>query len=290
MKILHVAVFTPTSTNVWQADGFEELGHEVIRYDYRAMAKRYGSIGRDEHLISLCRKERPDFSLFSKCNKMHVNVVKECGKIGKTVLWYMDGIPNMNKELIDKMKHSDYVFCSMRDCVLEAKKHCRNSYRHPCEGGFDSRIHYPIVTPKVRDVAFIGNVYSYVLPYRKQFGKEVNFDIINGVFNEAHSKVVSETKINLCFTDGGGVSNRLYKLLASRGFVLTMPWDTMLEDFLPGKDFDVFTTPSELNEKIKYYLENEKEREVIASHGYRTVQKYNYINYARFILEKLENE
>ncbi len=40
MKILHVAVFTPQSTNVGQADGFESLGHEVIRYDYRAMAKK----------------------------------------------------------------------------------------------------------------------------------------------------------------------------------------------------------------------------------------------------------
>lgn len=295
MKILHVAVFTSKSTNVWQADAFEDLGHEVIRYDYRAKARELdGSLTsnnpkRDNDIINLCRKEKPDIILFSKCNWLDVHVVKECGKIGTTVLWYMDGIYSMDKELVDKMKHSNYVFCAIKDCAFEAKKHCQNSYRHPCGGGFDSRIHYPIDVPKIRDVVFIGNVHSYVLPYRAQFKKEVNFDIINGVYNKKHSRVVSETRINLCFTAGGGVSNRLYKLLAARGFVLTMPWDTMLEDFEPGKDFDVFSTPAELNDKIKYYLKNEDEREVIASYGYRTVQKYSYINYAKFMLEELEN-
>jgi spore maturation protein CgeB len=102
-----------------------------------------------------------------------------------------------------------------------------------------------------------------------------------------HSIVVSETKINLSFTEGTGVSNRLYKLLAAKGFVLTMPFDTMHQDFTPGKDFDIFNTPSELKQKIKYYLKNENEREIIALHGYKTVQKYDHVNYAKFILKKI---
>lgn len=290
MKILHVAVFTSRSTNVWQADGFEGLGHKVVRYDYRAVAKKHGRSKRDDHLIALCRREKPDIILFSKCNKMDVRVVKECNKIGTTVLWMMDGTFHLDTELIDKMKCSSYVFCADRDFTLEAKKYCQNSYRHPCAGGFDSRVHCPIDVPKVRDVVFIGDVHSYLLPYRAMFKKQVNFSTVSGVYNKAHSKVVSETKINLCFTAGGGVSNRLYKLLAAGGFVLTMPWDTMKEDFSPGKDFVVFTTPSELKEKIKYYLENEDEREEIALHGHKTVQKYDYINYAKFILAKVRTK
>lgn len=289
MKILHVAVFTSKSTNVWQADGFEVLGHEVIRYDYRVIAKKYGIMKRDDHLITLCRVKKPDIILFSKCNKMDVRVVKECNKVGTTILWMMDSISHLDKELVDKMKYSSYVFCAGRDFTLEAKKYCQNSYRHPCGGGFDSRIHYPINVPKIRDVAFIGNVYRYILSYRKKFKRKVNFSIIKGVYGKDHSRVVSETKINLCFTTGEGASNRLYKLLAAGGFVLTMPWVAMEEDFSPGKDFAVFTTPSELKEKIKYYLKNEKEREKIALQGYKTVQKYDYINYAKFILAKVGN-
>ena len=279
MKILHVAVFTPQSTNVWQADGFEELGHEVIRYDYRAMAKRYGSIGRDDHLMSVCRKESPDFSLFSKCNKMNANVVKKCRKVGKTVLWYMDDVYNMNAELKEKMKYSDYIFCSTNTAVEEGKKYCKNVYR--LQGGYDSNIHKPIDVPKIRDVAFIGGMR----PYRNKFKAGWDFDVINGVYNEAHSKVVSETKINLSFTEGRGVSNRIYKLMAAGGFVLTMPYDSMYDDFTPGKDFDTFSTPQEMKEKIVYYLEHEEERERIASYGYEAVKQYDHINYAKKILE-----
>lgn len=280
MKILHVAVFTAMSTNVWQANGFENLGHEVIRYDYRQRVKDLGSLEqRDVDLILLCRKEKPDIILFSKCNKMDVSVVKECRKVGKTVLWYMDDIYNMDVELVEKMKHSDYIFCSINTAMEEGKKHCNNVYR--LQGGYDSNIHRPVDVPKVRDVAFIGGMR----PYRNKFKSGWDFEVINGIYNEDHSKVVSETKINLSFTEGRGVSNRIYKLMAAGGFVLTMPYDSMYEDFTPGKDFDTFSTPKELREKIVYYLEHEDERKEIAAHGYETVKQYDHINYARRIVE-----
>jgi hypothetical protein len=143
MKILHVAVFNPRSTNVWQADTFEELGHKVVRYDYRA---RYKSLSqnmekRDDELIAVCKDHNPDMVLFSKCNVMHFRVVKECQKIGKTIMWYMDGPHNFNSELINKIKYCDFTFCSFKCCAESAKKYCKNSYR--LHEGFDSKVHYP---------------------------------------------------------------------------------------------------------------------------------------------------
>lgn len=280
MKILHVAVFIARSTNVWQAAGFESLGHTVIRYDYRALVKTYGMSRRDDHLITVCRKERPDIILFSKCNLLDIRVVKECNKVGTTVLWYMDDQgPNWDAELIDKMKHCNYVFCSVKKCVEDAKEYCENSYR--LQGGYDPAVHYPMSLPKERDVTFIGTLR----PEKRVFMCGWDFDIITGVYNKDHSRIVSETKINLSFTHGGGTSNRLYKLLAAKGFVLTQPWDGMEEDFEAGKDFVVFTSPRDLKEKIVYYLAHENEREQIAAHGYETVKKYDNVNYARRILE-----
>lgn len=281
MKILHVAVFIFRSTNVWQAAGFESLGHTVIRYDYRALVKTYGMSRRDDHLITVCRKERPDIILFSKCNLMDVRVVKECNKVGTTVLWYVDDSDprNWNAELIDKMKQCDYVFCSVKERVEAARKYCKNSYR--LQGGYDPSVHYPMSLPKKRDVTFIGTLR----PEKRIFMCGWNFDIVTGVYNEDHSRIVSETKVNLSFTHGGGTSNRLYKLLAAKGFVLTQPWDGMEEDFEVGRDFAVFTSPKDLKEKIVYYLTHEDEREQIAEHGYETVKKYDNINYARRILE-----
>jgi len=279
MRILHIAVFTPESTNVWQADAFESLGHEVIRYDYRAMVKKYGNVERDKHLISLCRNENPDFSLFSKCNNVDIKVVEECGKIGKTVLWYMDSIGNVNAELMQKMQKSDYIFCAGWDGYYEGVKHNKNTFR--IHEGYNPKTHYPMDVSKVHDVCFIGELRAD----RAVFRREVSFDVVTGAFNEEHARTVSETKINLNFTTGGGTSDRTYKVLAAKGFLLTEPWHKMGEDFEIGEDLDVFTSPKNLQERIEYYLEHEEKRGKIAEHGYKTVQKYDNINYAKKILE-----
>ena len=41
MKIMYVAVFTETSTNTPQANAFEKLGHNVIRYDFKEKLKEF---------------------------------------------------------------------------------------------------------------------------------------------------------------------------------------------------------------------------------------------------------
>lgn len=285
MKILHVAVFTPQSTNVWQADAFESLGHDVVRYDYRQKAKDLdGKLGnenpkRDDDLILFCRKEKPDIILYSKCNQMDVRVVEGCGKIGKTVLWYMDFQDNINAELIQKMKKSNYVFCGRWHGVEEGKKHNKNVYKI-CEG-YDPKVHFPRDIPKTRDISFIGNMRSY----RERFRKTVNFDVITNAYNEEHAKVVSETKINLNFTEGDGTSDRSYKILAAGGFLLSSTWKNIEEDFEVGKDLITFTTPSTFKECINYYLNHKEEREKIAQHGYETVKQYDNIHYASSIIE-----
>ncbi len=281
MKILHVAVFTPTSTNIWQADAFEVLGHEVIRYDYRKIARTLGDPGkRDDDIINTCKKEKPDIILFSKCNTVHKRVIEECSLIGKTVFWYMDDFHNLNKEVEDKMLYSDLVFCSTRRSVDLAKTKNAESYR--LTGGFDPKVYKPHNIPKTKDVLFIGSMHSI----RPAYQKAVGFPVANGFYGEAHSHMVSQTKINLNFTEGDGVSNRIYKIMGAGGFLLTTPWDEMEEDFVAGKHLGVFNTTEELKEKIEFYLRNDGVREIIAKAGRRKVLERDNINYARVILEK----
>ena len=282
MKILHVAVFSPNSTNVWQADGFEALNHNVIRYDYRKRLSELGTVEkRDDEIIELCRKEQPDMVLFSKCNNMDKRVNVFCQHHSKSVMWYMDDIYNMNKEFMNKIPYSDYVFTSCPGCVDDIKTMCSNVYR--IHGGYDSVLHKPIDIPKIRGAAFIGDLR----PYRQEFRKHVEFDVINGVYGLDHSKAVSETKINISFTEGRGVSNRIYKLMAAGGFVLTQPWVDLSETFTVGEHLDVFETVDELKEKIKFYLDNEEERNTIALRGSIKVKDYDNINYAKNIIDKV---
>ncbi len=282
MKILHVAVFTPTSTNVWQAQGFEALGHEVIRYNYRARARALSSIKkRDDDLIKLCYASKPDIILFAKCNNMHYRVVEECRKVTTTIMWMPDCGPNIDAEFGAKLGHCDFIFCSAQDVVDLAKRYCPNSYR--LQGGYDSKVHYPIDVPKKRDAVFIGTLRDYRIKYKK----EVNFEVVTGVYNKNHSRVVSESRINLNFNKGRATSNRIYKLMAAGGFVLTMPWAGMSEDFGIGIHLDIFSNSEQLKHKIDFYLKDSWLRERIANQGYEKVKEYDNINYAKRILKEV---
>lgn len=282
MKALLVGVFNDRSTNSWQAKGFESLGVQVVRYNYRLRAETLGRSKRDDEIIDVCRQETPDFVLYSKCNLVDIRVVKECNKVCKTVLWYMDFMPRIDSELKAKMANCNYVFCSRYDGINEALKYNKNVYRLQC--GYDPDLHYPIDIPQTRDVVFIGNIDRRG---RREYIKEVAFSVVNNVYGTEHSRIVSESKINLNFSEGDGTSNRLYKLLASRGFVLTQPWFKMEEDWNVGSDFVVFQNIAELKEKIDYYLQHPAERNSIAKNGCNKVKRYDNINYAKRILKEV---
>jgi len=275
-------VFSPHSTNIWQADAFEELGHEVIRYDYRAKADELGFHGRDHELIVLCQIEEPALILFSKCNQMDVRVVKECGKIGKTALWYMDPKHNIDAELIEKMKAANYVFSALWDGYREGKKHNKNTFK--IYEGYDPKEHFPSPhTSQIRDVCFIGNMYLNRISYQRT----VPFEVISDAYGKDHAKIVSETKINLNFSHyGDGTSDRTYKILAAGGFLLTTPWEKMEQEFSIGVHLDIFKSAYDLQKKIHYYLGQSQKREQIAYTGSQKVKEYDNINYAKSILNE----
>jgi len=281
MKILHVAVFKPESTNVCQAEGFEHFGHHVYRFDYRRVATELGSnLKRDDRLIEVCQSYKPDIILFSKCNKMDSIVIDACNKVGKTVLWFMDNFHSLDGELREKMKKVDHVVCTTRKSVDVAKSLGADAHR--LTGGFDPKIHKPLGLHQFRKATFIGNTH----PYRKPYLREVT-EIVQhtNVHNEAHCKLVNESCININFTEGDGVSNRIYKIMGAGGFLLTNKWNEMEEDFNAGVELVTFDTAQELKDKIKYYLENKKVRDKIALAGCVKARQRDNINYARRILE-----
>jgi len=283
MKILMIAVFSPTSTNNSQADGFEHWGHEIIRYDYREKATKLGNSNRDNDIIKICETETPDIVFFSKCNEIDVRVVKECNKISKTVLWYMDPKNgNFNSSLKDKIKHCHYTFCALVEPCNESKKYSNNVYF--LQEGFNDKVDKKFDVDYKHDVSFIGDLRGE----RRRYFNKIRFHNYTNVFNEQHAIAVSETKINLNFTEGG-TSDRTYKILAAGGFLLTQPWANIEKDFRIGTDLDVFESEAELEEKIIYYLANEDERKRISESGFEVVQKFNRSNFAKRLLEVISD-
>jgi hypothetical protein len=288
MKILMVAVFSRKSTNNSQSEAFGRIGCEVIEYDYRDREAQLKSrVARDGEIVRLCQSERPDLVFFSKCNGVSDWVVTECNKVSKTCLWYMDPMNGNYARgpagVVNKIKLCTFSCFAARDPFNYSKSFSNDVY-FVREGFDESKNFYIPNVDKVHDVSFIGNLRAS----RFGFYEKINFQVINNAFGEDHSRAVCMSKINLNFTDdgaSGGTSDRSYKVLASRGFLLTQAWPGLDCDFVDGKDLIVFSDIDDLKGKIEYYLENESIRNEIAGHGYEMVQKFTRTAFAKNILD-----
>jgi hypothetical protein len=134
---------------------------------------------------------------------------------------------------------------------------------------------------KIRDVAFIGHCQGR--GHRREYVEALGIPVIQGVYREEHARTVGETNINLNFTEGGA-SDRVYKVMAAGGFLLSEPWPGMEEDFTPGVHLDTFGSVDELRRKIGFYLLNDPLRVTIAENGLRAVQKFSRDGWAKAIV------
>ena len=286
MKILYVGVFdrNKASTNTSQLISFKKLGHHVVGYNYRHKALEIGPHARDAHLIDEIKRNNYDLVVFSKCNDVSREVFTEATNKTITCLWFMDPISTYDEEMRDKTKLVSYMCCDKSNVLEEAKTINNNSFQI-CEG-FDEDVDRPYSAPKMYDITFIGNLYGQRLSYINQITLGVTH--FNGVYAEEHSRVVSQSKVNLNFCTDEGASDRVYKILAAKGFLLTDDWIGRSQYFKDGEDCVIFNTIHDLNDKIEYYLKNEQERERIALNGYNKVQDFTRLKWAQKIIEKYE--
>ena len=78
-----------------------------------------------------------------------------------------------------------------------------------------------------------------------------------------------KVKINLNFCTAQGASDRVYKIMAARGLLLSDDWEGRERDFIDGEDLVIFKSMEDLNAKIDYYLNNPEEASRIRANGYK---------------------
>jgi spore maturation protein CgeB len=86
------------------------------------------------------------------------------------------------------------------------------------------------------------------------------------------------SKINLNITSKtiqSGLSQRIFDVLGSKGFLITNYQPELADYFEIGKDLVIYEDVEDLVKKCKYYLEHDTEREEIALSGYKKVQQYH---------------
>lgn len=98
--------------------------------------------------------------------------------------------------------------------------------------------------------------------------------------------VFNQSRINLNITlrsINTGIPQRCMDVMSCEGFLLTnyqsdFFLDTITDDgsaaFIPGTDYDFYSSTDELMEKVGYYLSHENDRAEIAHNGFEKVKKY----------------
>ena len=86
----------------------------------------------------------------------------------------------------------------------------------------------------------------------------------------------------MCTSDGA--SDRVYKIMAAKGFLITDDWPGREDIFIDGEHCVIFKDAEDLNQKINYYLKNPEEAKKIAEKGYKEVQKFNRLSWAKQIV------
>ncbi len=86
----------------------------------------------------------------------------------------------------------------------------------------------------------------------------------------------SEINLNMSLRSiVSGMPYRIFEIMGSGGFLLSNYQEDFLEYFVPGEDFDYYTSYEDLMEKVEYYLSHKKERKEIARNGYEKIKKYH---------------
>lgn len=283
MKILFVGVFDTNkrSTNTSQLISFKRLGHEVTGYNYRQRALLSGRRARDVNLYETILKGKFDLVVFSKCNGISLALFKKAKGLTKTCLWFMDPLQTYDKEMRIKTGLVTYFCCDKKNVLTVAKEFNKNSF-HVCEG-YDEDVDKPHTLEKEYDVSFIGNVYGDRSVTIDSIDKEVS--VINNAYGEQHAMEVSKSHINLNLCTDEGASDRVYKIMAAGGFLLSNDWEGRKEYFTNGKECVIFKDTKDLNDKIDYYLKNPEMVEQIAKHGQEAVKAFSRISWASKIVE-----
>ena len=286
IKVLFVGVFdyNRRSTNTSQLLALKRIGVDVTGYNYRKKAVEIGNKKRDEHLIEVVKNNNYDLVIYSKCNQISEHVFNSNKLHAKTCLWFMDPLKTYDDEMRHKTKLVDYFCCDKENVLEEALKINPNSF-HVCEG-FDADVDKPQTVNKEYDVSFIGNVYGDRERWLENINKPVK--VITSAYGKQHAIEVCKSKINLNFCTDDGASDRVYKIMAAGGLLFSNDWKNRKKYLTNGKDCVIFNSSTDLNEKIEYYLNNQEEAKRIAESGYKAVQQWNRIAWARKIIEYYE--
>lgn len=257
------------STNISQAKSFMKFGFEVIPINYRTIIQQHGLQFFTQLLLSVVGSVKPYLTIFSKCNGIPTELVKECGKYGYTWLFNMDARPTIEKcpDVVQHAVNAHFSSCTAHELVEWFNKSGANC--HYVVQGVDTEVFKPI-EPNLKYrkdisgpvISMIGSrtierdEYFKVLSDGGYFPKFYGPGYSEPVFDKDFAEVCCSSDFMLSLNTFNGIhkgyfSNRLVRYLSCGVCTLHLdPFESLHEMFLPDKEILFFKNAEELVAKI----------------------------------------
>ena len=256
----------------------------------------------NQTLINGCRKYKPDFLLVVKGAKLYPETIKLISSLGITTVGYWTDDPlNYESSMINAPSYDIYLTnCSK---TLGRYKDSGLTNVHHLPTAVDTKHYSRAKIRKRYDISFIGShsvhredilsqlevngLHIFGKGWQNnssisQWHKNDNIDsaqLHSGAFGRHTNLVFNQTKVNLNIHSTLGkdhsIGSRIFETLSAGGFLLSDWIDEIDNFFEPDKHLVCFHTVEEMNEKAKFYVNNDRARNEIADAGYEHVLKHH---------------
>lgn len=277
MRIFFIGKFVKLYDEEYIARSFEMLGHEVLRCE---QSKSPNDIG------SAIEKFKPDLILYTKWERPAIldNLFKKLKREGvTTACWLFDlywGYPREYQIQVKNFFKSDYVFTTDGGHGFEWGMAGVN-HRTVRQGIYKDECYILPPEKQVNNIVFVGsespvyqertatmNFLEETFTKFKWVGRHNTDDVRGTELNElfAESKIV----VGDSYPSPKYWSNRVVETLGRGGFLIHQDIEGIKKEYPHLVTYN--GSHADLKNKIKYYLEHDKEREEIRQTNFRWVR------------------
>jgi len=188
-------------------------------------------------------------------------------------------------ELCDKLR-PDIHLNSTEYYVPYFNKNSRFSYWFP--NAYPSDLISPLNIEKKYNIGFCGSILHDRAYFLNNVLDEFNPKIDNFVIGNKMVEAINSYKIHFNRNLLNDINYRTFETLGCKTFLLTNYTPGLEKLFNIGKDLVTYDDANDLKDKVKYYINNDREREQIEEQGYLTaLKKHTYDARCRYLMRIL---
>lgn len=214
-------------------------------------------------------------------NWLPIKEISESNKL--KIFWSIDShcVLQQHQYLCQLLK-IDILLNSTESYISNYNGLVKKSYWFP--NAYPDDLIKPLDIEKTIDIGFCGNVLNrgHIIDSLDKYG--IKKDIF--VIGDDMVNVINSYKIHLNCNISNDINYRTFETCGCKTMLLTNYTPGIEKLFDIGKEVVIYTSIEDLDNKVKYYLENDNERNIIAEAGYQRAKKdHTYFERSKKIVE-----